>query len=44
MAWSFAARKQGRNANDWREAKTFADRINAWTPPANGWQMEMFAA
>lgn len=23
MAWSFAARKQGRNANDWREAKRF---------------------
>lgn len=44
MAWSFAARKQGRNANDWREAKAFADRINAWTPPANGWQLEMFAA
>lgn len=28
MAWSFAARKQGRNANDWREAKRFAERIN----------------
>ncbi|MGR0183180.1 deazapurine DNA modification protein DpdA family protein [Azospirillum aestuarii] len=27
MAWSFAARKQGRNANDWREAVAFADRI-----------------
>lgn len=27
MAWSFAARKQGRNANDWREAKAFGDRI-----------------
>ena len=31
MAWSFAARKEGRNANDWREAKAFvqdiADRI-----------------
>jgi hypothetical protein len=23
MAWSFAARKQGRNANDWREAARF---------------------
>jgi hypothetical protein len=23
MAWSFAARRQGRNANDWREAKAF---------------------
>lgn len=33
MAWSFAARKEGRNANDWREAKAFiqdiADRIEA---------------
>jgi hypothetical protein len=28
MAWSFAARKQGRNANDYREAKSFEARIN----------------
>lgn len=27
MAWSFAARMGGRNANDWREAKAWADRI-----------------
>lgn len=27
MAWSFAARRQGRNANDWREAKRFAASI-----------------
>lgn len=27
MAWSYAARKQGRNANDWREAERFARRI-----------------
>lgn len=27
MAWSFAARKAGRNANDWREAKRFIERI-----------------
>lgn len=27
MAWSFAARRQGRNANDWREAARFAARI-----------------
>lgn len=27
MAWSFAARKQGRNANDWREAARWARRI-----------------
>lgn len=33
MAWSYAARREGRNANDWREAKAFiqdiADRITA---------------
>lgn len=28
MAWSYAARKQGRNANDWREALAFADNIS----------------
>jgi hypothetical protein len=27
MAWSFAARRQGRNANDWREAKAFIASI-----------------
>lgn len=27
MAWSFAARRQGRNANDWREAAAFIKRI-----------------
>ena len=27
MAWSFAARKLGRNGNDWREARTWANRI-----------------
>lgn len=27
MAWSFAARKQGRNQNDWREAAAFVERI-----------------
>lgn len=27
MAWSFAARKQGRNANDWREADRFVRQI-----------------
>lgn len=29
MAWSFSARKQGRNANDYREAKAFESRIMA---------------
>ena len=27
MAWSFAARRQGRNANDWREAARWANGI-----------------
>lgn len=27
MAWSYAARKQGRNANDWREALAWTSRI-----------------
>lgn len=29
MAWSYSARRQGRDANDWREAKRFASRIAA---------------
>ena len=29
MAWSFAARMAGRNANNWREAKLWSDVINA---------------
>jgi hypothetical protein len=31
MAWSFAARREGRgkDANDWREARKFVDRIEA---------------
>jgi len=28
MAWSYAARRQGRNANSWLEAKTFAERVS----------------
>lgn len=31
MAWSFAARKQGRNANDWNEAEAFLRRIDCLT-------------
>lgn len=31
MAWSFAARWEGRNANDWREAKRFCEKIAAIT-------------
>lgn len=29
MAWSYSARKQGRNGNDWREAKSFVKRIQS---------------
>jgi hypothetical protein len=29
MAWSFAARREGRDANSWKEAKMYADRITA---------------
>lgn len=28
MAWSYSARKQGRDANDWREAKAFERRVS----------------
>jgi hypothetical protein len=34
MAWSFAARKQGRDGNDWREARDYADRIAAGGGPS----------
>lgn len=27
MAWSFAARRAGRNSNDWKEARRFSERI-----------------
>lgn len=27
MAWSFAARREGRNPNDWREARAWTERI-----------------
>lgn len=29
MAWSFSARKQGRSANDWREAAAFTAKVEA---------------
>lgn len=29
LAWSYAARKQGRNPNDWSEAQRFLNRITA---------------
>lgn len=36
MAWSYAARKQGRNANDWREAARWTDTIIR-QPQQMGW-------
>lgn len=34
MAWSYAARREGRDANDWREALAFAQRVHgAGTAP-----------
>lgn len=34
MAWSFAARRNGGDANDWREAKAYVDRVEAaWAGP-----------
>lgn len=44
MAWSFAARKQGRDANDWREADRLVQRVrDAANQNHQPWQMEMFA-
>lgn len=34
LAWSYAARKQGRNPNHWREAQRFLDQIMAQEQPA----------
>lgn len=31
MAWSFAARREGRNQNDWREAQRYVDMIDRET-------------
>jgi hypothetical protein len=44
MAWSYHARKNGRSANDWREAEAFAAAVNESASSApQPWQMEMFA-
>lgn len=40
MAWSFAARKEGRNANDWREAKAYEERIDNLHKPCR--TLELF--
>lgn len=36
MAWSFAARKLGRNGNDWKEARAWANRITE-APTQQAW-------
>ncbi|TPN90160.1 hypothetical protein [Mesorhizobium sp. B1-1-5] len=42
MAWSFAARKQGRDGNSWHEAKAFAVRVQAAASRAvEAWQMPL---
>lgn len=42
MAWSFSARKQGRNGNDWREAEAFARSVrSAASRPSDGWQIPL---
>ena len=42
MAWSFHARKNGRNANDWREAKQFEERVlSSAERESEPWQMTL---
>jgi hypothetical protein len=42
MAWSFAARKQGRDGNSWKEAAAFVSSIaDAASRPAVAWQMPL---
>lgn len=38
MAWSFNARKNGRNAHDWREAANYRDRIEKPTTNFELWE------
>ena len=40
MAWSFAARREGRNANDWREAQRYSDNIDRLCAPRG--QLSLF--
>jgi hypothetical protein len=40
MAWSFAARKEGRNPNDWREAMRFSNKIGSIKAPRS-YQLEL---
>lgn len=40
MAWSYSARKQGRNGNDWQEGMRFAEGVNSSLRP-EPWQPSM---
>lgn len=42
MAWSYSARKQGRDGNDWREASNFAYRINTQPVVERAFQGRLF--
>lgn len=44
MAWSFQARRQGRDANDWREAAAFVAKIEQQRPVAALPMEELWAA
>jgi hypothetical protein len=41
MAWSFSARKQGRNANHWCEANKFRERVMSGNRIVGYWQTEL---
>lgn len=41
MAWSYAARKQGRDQHDWREAAAFVNSVAAAAHPVTSWQMHL---
>jgi hypothetical protein len=42
MAWSYSARKQGRDGNSWREAKRFAARIEGQKVKGRQFQARLF--
>ena len=43
MAWSFSARKQGRDGNDWREAAAFERKVLDATEQRQWWQPSLLA-
>lgn len=42
MAWSYAARREGRDANDWREARAFTERIGRQKVAVRHFQARLF--